>query len=293
MRRLAHLFDDYVEDVAVGMGWWVIVAFGVAGSAISIALTRLTAKPAPGVDGLYVLISFLLGTALYLLARERRRNRQTAIDNVRTIADLNRMPWGQFEVAAGEALRGEGYTVKERGGYGDDLGVDLIAERAGRRILVQVKQRRWQPIPREVVEAVYGRAKARSFDEGWVVTTSGFTQPARDFAKGIDMRLIDGDALVAMLEKVKPSRRELDAANYLICPNCEGSMAEATDAKGETVWVSTCGWSMHPPPSGRFRECPLCGSDMRQRRSRIGHAFWGCSRFGATRCPGKRLMAHE
>lgn len=131
--------------------------------------------------------------------RRARRVRQWA-EGQRDIDALRCMSWQNFEVFAGDAFRRCGYRVEETGGGGSDNGVDLLLHKQGRRIVVQCKHykaRVGAPIVREAV-GVAVHYKARGV---YVVALGGFTKAAHAYAKGKSIRLIDGPAMLEIINK--------------------------------------------------------------------------------------------
>jgi len=67
----------------------------------------------PGNVVIALFIGSIVGFALVLVARERRRYRAAAIDHTGDVAALRKKPWGEFEILVGEMFRRQGYVVKE------------------------------------------------------------------------------------------------------------------------------------------------------------------------------------
>lgn len=118
-------------------------------------------------------------------------------------------------------------------------------------------------MPVSVVRELYGVMAAQGAAGGFVVTSGVFTADAHAFAKGRNIRLIDGPALQKMVDA-----------------------AQAAQAPG----------AARPPGPGAAATlapaCPRCGAAMRRRVARqgdhAGQAFWGCSTY--PRCRGVREM---
>ena len=187
--------DDYIEEVAVGTPWWVLVlAFGLGMPVIAAAGALLFhTSYQPGTYGIALIIGVGFGLGLRLIARERERYRAAALDRSGDLQALRKLGWHEFEVVVGEVLRQHGYqTVKERGGFQADGGIDLIAQGQGKRIAIQCKHWRSWSVSSPRVRELYGTVKGGDFTEGWLVTCGSFTTAARSWAKGKELRLIDG-----------------------------------------------------------------------------------------------------
>jgi hypothetical protein len=94
----------------------------------------------------------------------------------------------RFEVELAMVLERLGYDVRCTGGAGDG-GVDLVLSQAGREVIVQCKAHK-NPIGPGAVRDLYGAMIHRNASEAWLVTTTGFSRAARDFADGKRIRLL-------------------------------------------------------------------------------------------------------
>lgn len=166
----------------------------------------------------------------------------------------------------GEAFRLQGFRAVETGGGGADGGVDLKLTRRGETFLVQCKHWKAFKVGVDVVRELYGVMAANGAAGGFVVTSGRFTDEAKSFAKGRNLRLVDGAHLEGMLEQVRSEKQAVD-----LC-----GQPPPRDAK--TLVGS--------PP------CPTCGAAMTlrtaKRGSMTGSKFWGCSTYPA--CRGTRSL---
>ncbi len=100
------------------------------------------------------------------------------------------------------------YVTKATG----DFGVDIEERREDGLYLYQVKCSE-KPVGFETVAILHSRIVRDGAEGGCVVTTSAFTEAAADYAKAVDIELIDGDALLDMWEDAlaykKAAAREL------------------------------------------------------------------------------------
>ncbi|CAN5408293.1 hypothetical protein BH10PAT3_BH10PAT3_5610 [soil metagenome] len=101
----------------------------------------------------------------------------------------NTMTGHGFEQAVANLFRNIGFTaeVSNRGGDG---GIDIILQNARRRIAVQCKRYKSTVGP-HVIRDLWGTMNYLGFDEGCIVTTTGFTKSVTDFAKDKRIFLID------------------------------------------------------------------------------------------------------
>lgn len=170
-------------------------------------------------------------------------------------AAVSSMGWRDFERLICEAFRREGYRVDERGGSGPDGGIDLIAIKAKRRILIQCKHWKTRQVGVSVVRELNGVVAAKRVDGGAVVTSGTFTKEASAFARIAQIRLIDGDALGQMIRSVQAAPSAADS------PPVEAPVADTPAAP----------W------------CPKCGAQMVDRIAKqgkfAGKHFWGCGQY--------------
>jgi hypothetical protein len=94
----------------------------------------------------------------------------------------------RFELELAAVLRRLGYHVIWTGRAGDG-GVDLVPSRAGRDVIVQCKAHK-NPIGPGPIRDLYGTMIHRNAKEAWLVTATGFSQAAQDFANGKRIRLL-------------------------------------------------------------------------------------------------------
>lgn len=101
----------------------------------------------------------------------------------------NQLTGAQFEQAVANLLRqvGFGAEVSRQGGDG---GIDIVLSKGSRRIAVQCK-RYSKAVGPHVIRDLWGTMNHRGFNEGCIVTTTGFTKGVKDFALGRKIYLID------------------------------------------------------------------------------------------------------
>ena len=137
-------------------------------------------------------------------ARRRRQEEEARRNNVRTIADLQRLSGEGFEKYVASLFEKDGYRVTQQGGSGDE-GVDLIIHIGGAKDAVQCK--RWKnDIGSAVVREFYGSIMHIGARHGFILTTASFSDSAKSFANGKPITLIDGAYLLAWINGAKSSR---------------------------------------------------------------------------------------
>lgn len=173
---------------------------------------------------------------------------------------VSKMNWLEFEQLIGEWFRNQGYEVTQAGGADEggrahpDGGIDIELHKDGDLFLVQCKHYRAWKVPVEVVRDMYGVMAARGAAGAFVVTSGQFTEPAKEFAAGRSVTLIDGAQLSKILKQTVKSVEgeipELIEEGQPTCPSCSSTMVRRTAHRGDNA----------------------------------GNEFWGCSRYPA--CKG-------
>ncbi len=273
------------EDGLVELLFDISERFPIAGFVISavlalvgVWLTWVSPRAIYGLGKLFGILSFVAAVALGVTAgiafvriRLDQRKRADRFDNTLSRDSLRDLNWREFEQLVADLFRRQGYRVREVGGTADG-GVDLVLESPGGGVLVehlvQCKQYRVWDVGEPKVREFYGAMAAhKTRCEGIVVTCGRFTEPARRFAEGKPLRLIDGDELIRMV-----------CSANIVAPSVTAYTSPAPARSDVTT-------TEPPTPS-----CPSCGSPMMKRvASRGAHAgkpFWGCS--GYPRCRGIR-----
>ena len=246
---VAYIAPAVVRDVPV-MGRYLEVGFHPYWHALG------------GIGG----VIFLIPAAMSLWNRARKirlLDRQSGIDSIR------RLSWKEFEELVGEAFRREGYSVRENVVAGADGGVDVRLRRGDRDYLVQCKHWAANRVSVAVVREMFGVMTAEGAAGVFVVCTGGFTAEAREFASGKPIKLVDGAALVEMMERV---RRGGDGQERLARVFAGGASRGLAAGQGEErVTVGT------------EDACPRCGARLVVRTARKGKKkggrFLGCASF--------------
>jgi len=101
---------------------------------------------------------------------------------------------GSFEAELAGLLQKRGYDVCRTGASGDE-GVDLILKQDDRRIAIQCKAHK-HPVGPGPVRDLYGTLMHRKDTEAWLISTSGFSRGAEEFASGKPIRLLTIGAIL-------------------------------------------------------------------------------------------------
>jgi hypothetical protein len=109
----------------------------------------------------------------------------------------------------------DGYQVTHTGGT-DDHGVDLALERDGMTHIAQCKRYTNKPVGSPELRDFYGALVDAGADFGYFLTTSRFTDAARNFAQNKPLELLDKEALYRYAQKWLKMAKET-----LICSYCD------------------------------------------------------------------------
>lgn len=115
---------------------------------------------------------------------------------------LYEVTWEEFEHLVGELYRDLGYEVEVTQGTAD-LGIDVWAERGGKRTAIQVKQfSEGNTVGREVLQKLLSTVARGEADNAVVVTSGEFARTAENYAADTpDLQLIDGEELLELLSE--------------------------------------------------------------------------------------------
>lgn len=105
--------------------------------------------------------------------------------------------WAQFEYEMTELVKAFGYDAVTTPPTGD-FGVDVIAQNARRRVVVQCKLYGRGKIGADAVMKLLGSRAYFDANEAICITTSGFTKQAYQVAESKDIKLIDRDKLILL-----------------------------------------------------------------------------------------------
>ena len=118
----------------------------------------------------------------------------------------DRVAWREFEALVGEAFRAQGYQILESARGGPDSGGELTLRRERETFLVQCKHWKEAKVSVDAVHALQRAIAARGASGGFMLTDGRFAREAAAFAVGCNIRLIEGPALQALLDKAKRAR---------------------------------------------------------------------------------------
>ena len=182
---------------------------------------------------------------------ELHSQKQATQPPILSIAErLAGIDWFQFEAVTARILRAEGWSVVMSGGANPDGGADLIATRAGRKAVVQCKYWRGVLVQPKIIRELIGTKASAQFraDEAILFTYSACTEAALACAE-------ENGVVIRNANSIEETIRHLGIDRFPELLNPEKKL------------------------------CPKCGSAMVLREG-PEKTFWGCSKFGITRCRG-------
>lgn len=151
--------------------------------------------PEPLNTSLFFLTGILLvAAAVWRIVRERRPPRMTP-DTAATPEDLLKLSKDQLEQMVATLYQRRGYQPK-RTGLIREPGVDVVVYTPrGQKWIVQCKRTRGA-VGAHAVRDLYAALRGAKADRGILVTTGTFTLEAQAWARGKQIALVDGKALL-------------------------------------------------------------------------------------------------
>jgi len=135
------------------------------------------------------------------LAEEEKRQRIEAekryFARIKTLEQLNAMSSREFERFVARLFEKMGYTINITAASADE-GVDIFLERGDRRAIVQCKKYKGT-VGQPIVRDFYGTMVHSRVEQGYIITTGTFSLPAKQWAKGKQIHLVDGAELIDWL----------------------------------------------------------------------------------------------
>ena len=131
-----------------------------------------------------------------------RARKAVALLNTTLNAELLRaLSWREFERLLFAAFEAHGFEVQDRGGYGADGGVDLVAKRGDEKYYVQCKHWKTHQVGVKVVRELAGIVAANGAAGGYVIASGSYTREAQEFGVKAGLQLLDGAQLLEFLEE--------------------------------------------------------------------------------------------
>jgi len=192
-----------------------------------------------------------------------------------SIETLKRIEWYSFELLCKIYYESIGFrVVKTKAGA--DGGIDLLLYISNTEkpfAIVQCKARTYRDIGVNYARELLGVMTSEKVGKGILITNSGFTKEAYDFANNHQIELIDVSILSEMLANLDEDKKQL-LIDFLksfdfttpTCPNCEVKLVERTTKKGKDIGQKF--WGCMNYPKCRYK-LPMHENVGRQYRNKI------------------------
>jgi HJR/Mrr/RecB family endonuclease len=116
-----------------------------------------------------------------------------------------------FEEAVLNLYNSLGYETKKTQ-YVADGGIDGKLEKDGKLILIQCKRLK-KPVGVQVIRDMYGTLIHNEADEGWIISTSGFSKSATQWTTGKAIKLVNLSELVELSNVAYPEKFYIGGEN--------------------------------------------------------------------------------
>jgi len=143
-------------------------------------------------------IIFIYCVYLYYTSRNKKRKEEKYLRSLNNLQALSELDPIEFEKIVGKLYQANGYKVYMTKKSKDE-GIDLYLEKSNKRIVIQCKHHPERNIGVRIVRELHGAMIDKGASKAILVTSGYFSQPAKNYAKGKPIQLIDGQELVEML----------------------------------------------------------------------------------------------
>lgn len=121
---------------------------------------------------------------------------------------LDGMEMREFEALVGEAFKLQGYQIIDAG---RDRSSGLVLRRQRQTFIVLSKHWRVAKVGVDAVQALHRAMTAQGAEGGFALTIGRFGREATIFAANCNIRLIEGSALVSLIDKARAGARRESA----------------------------------------------------------------------------------
>ncbi|MCA9360114.1 restriction endonuclease [Candidatus Kaiserbacteria bacterium] len=195
-RRYKKLSKNYTDE---------IIGFFIFGAGLLFIAKNFIPKALPwiyviGLLGILIITVWFLFIALQRL--KFKWSKEEGFRNIKNVAIADNMDDYQFEHFVAFLYQNQGYKTQVTQ-KGNDGGIDIVMEKLGKKIMVQVKHNAiGNKIGRVDLQKFVG-AYSHVVDMGYFVTSSSFNKNALEYAKGIpSLSLVNRADLGDMIENL-------------------------------------------------------------------------------------------
>lgn len=154
-----------------------------------------------------VVIIVLIILALHGYFKFNQENEKERRLRALKLSDIDNMDGHEFEHYVGKLLEHQGFKAEVTKGSGD-LGVDVIAQKNELKYAVQVKRYN-EPVSRRAVSDAVAGKYHYGCNKAMVVTTSHFTEGAKELAQSTECKLVDRDTLAEWILDFQNSNKNI------------------------------------------------------------------------------------
>lgn len=215
----------------------------------------------------------MLVAVFHMAGMLMRFRREFVLARTRSLEDVRKLRWVEFESLVGGLLELEGWRVERRGGPNADGGIDLVVRRGNERWYVQCKHWQNETVSPSPVRELFGVMARDGCDGAMFVTSGEFSyQTEEDFRATKRMILVDGAKLVERIQKL------------------EGKLPEPGDEDDRGLLALTRRLIDRAVPSQadeamRLPKCSRCRTTM-FLKEKDRKRFWACRNW-PDRCTGE------
>lgn len=272
--------DLTLIERAAGVPWWVWAGAALLSHA---ALRLIEGAAANGI--VPYLVPALFGVAAVVGWRLRRIG-AVAPPRDAAATDVDSMRWREFETLIGLAFELQGYHMNDPGAAGSEASIDLLMRKERQTYLVHCKEWKADKVGTETVQAVRAAMQVRGAVGGFVLSSGRFSREATAAASGLNIRLVDGPALQALLVQARAQAARAKRAQVETAEPAPPVQLLAHAAAAPAT-------ALHALASAELAlPCPVCAADMKKRLAKrgvnAGQYFWGCVRH--PQCKGTRRV---
>jgi restriction system protein len=167
----------------------------------------LSALAAVGVS-LCAAVLVAIGTVWMLRRRERNAADVPAAAGASATPSIDGLNAREFEALVGEAFKRQGYQIIETG---RDTSSGLVLRRERQTALVLSKHWRAPKVGVDAIQTLHRAMMTYGATGGFALTVGRFSREATIFASTCNIRLIEGSALVTLINKARAAAQRESA----------------------------------------------------------------------------------
>ena len=170
-----------------------------------------------------------------LCQEESERLYREQLADLRRLRDMDPL---EFELVVCRMFEKLGYRV-EHTPFTNDGGKDALMWRNGTKCVLECKRyREGNHVGRPELQKFFAAMKEERASWGVFVTTSSFTDTAKEYSKKSGLELVSGEGLAQLMEQVYPGT----PTNCVraMCPDC-GEVVAFSASGDETIVLCSCG----------------------------------------------------